>query len=281
MDDLVAQLNRKTSKLEYVNPLETLVFDHTGDMYEVETQGVSQKVTLNHRMWIKQRDHTDYELLQAHEIIGKRVRFQSGGSPINNADYEINFGNQTFSGTNADEFLIILGIFMAEGWTYICEKDHIARIEFAANKKRVQDALYESCEMLGLKYSMNAKSLKWYINSKELAKDFAKLSVGATNKTLPVWTKQLSSRQSEILLNAMCLGDGHETATSLHYSTSSVKLRDDIQILAQHAGFTAYYVARYLPGHETTLKDGRIITATETSWDIGIRRKRLYPTLNH
>jgi intein/homing endonuclease len=77
------------------------------------------------------------------------------------------------------------------------------------------------------------------------------------------------------------LGDGHETSTSLHYSTSSIKLRDDVQILSQHAGFTAYYVARYLPGHSTTLKDGRIITATETSWDIGIRRKRLYPTLNH
>ena len=280
-DDLVAQLNRQTSKLEYVNPLETLVFDHTGDMYEVETQGVSQKVTLNHRMWVKQRDCKDYELMQAKDMIGKRVRFQSGGSPINNADYEINFGNQTFTGTNADEFITILGIFMAEGWTYICERDCIARIEFAANKKRVQDALYESCEMLGLKYSMNAKSLKWYINNKELANDFAKLSVGATNKSLPLWTKQLSSRQSELLLKAMCLGDGHETATSLHYSTSSVKLRDDVQILAQHAGFTAYYVARYLPGHQTTLKDGRTITATETSWDIGIRRKRLYPTLNH
>lgn len=280
-DDLVAQLNRQTSKLEYVNPLETLVFDHTGDMYEVETQGVSQKVTLNHRMWVKQRDCKDYELMQAKDMIGKRVRFQSGGSPINNVDYEINFGNQTFTGTNADEFITILGIFMAEGWTYICERDCIARIEFAANKKRVQDALYESCEMLGLKYSMNAKSLKWYINNKELAKDFEKLSVGATNKSLPAWTKLLSSRQSELLLKAMCLGDGHETATSLHYSTSSVKLRDDVQILAQHAGFTAYYVARYLPGHQTTLKDGRTITATETSWDIGIRRKRLYPTLNH
>ncbi len=76
-DDLVAQLNRQTSKLEYVNPLETLVFDHTGDMYEVETQGVSQKVTLNHRMWIKQRDCKDYELMQAKDIIGKRVRFQN------------------------------------------------------------------------------------------------------------------------------------------------------------------------------------------------------------
>ena len=280
-DDMIAQLNRQTSKLEYVHPLETLVFDHTGDMYEIETQGVSQKVTLNHRMWVKQRYSENYELIQAKDIIGKRVRFQSGGSPINNIDCEINFGNQVFTGTNADEFLVILGIFMAEGWTYICEKDHIARIEFAANKKRVQDALYESCEMLGLKYSMNAKTFKWYINNKNLATEFEKLSVGATNKTLPIWTKLLSSRQSEILLNSMCLGDGHETATSLHYSTSSIKLRDDVQILAQHAGFTAYYTARYLPGHESILKDGRIIRCNETSWDIGIRRKRLYPTLNH
>ena len=76
-DDMIAQLNRQTSKLEYVHPLETLVFDHTGDMYEIETQGVSQKVTLNHRMWVKQRYSQDYELIQAKDIIGKNVRFQS------------------------------------------------------------------------------------------------------------------------------------------------------------------------------------------------------------
>jgi intein/homing endonuclease len=281
IDDLVAQLNRQTGKLEYVNPLETLVFDHTGEMYEVETQGVSQKVTLNHRMWIQKRDSPKYELIQAKDMIGKRVRFQSGGSPITNNDYEINFGNQIYSGINADKFLVILGIFMAEGWTYICEKDYIARIEFAANKPRVQEALAEACDMLGLNYSMNVKTLKWYINHKELATEFKKLSVGAVNKTLPIWTKLLSAQQSKILLNSMCLGDGHETETSLHYSTSSIKLRDDVQILSQHAGYTAYYVSRYDAGHTTTLKDGRTITATETSWDIGIRRKRLYPTLNH
>jgi DNA-directed RNA polymerase beta subunit len=32
--DLVGQLNRTTNKLEYVNPLEVLEFDHTGKMYE-------------------------------------------------------------------------------------------------------------------------------------------------------------------------------------------------------------------------------------------------------
>ena len=279
--DLIAQLNRTTNKLEYVNPIETLVFDHEGEMYEIETQGVSQKVTMNHRMWVQRRDQPNYELIQAKEIVGKRVRYQSGGSPVAANDSEIAFGKQVYSGLHADAFLVIFGIFMAEGWTYICERDYIARIEFAANKPRVQAALTEACDLLGLKYSMNVKTLKWYINHKDLAIEFSQHSVGAVNKTLPQWARTLSARQSEILLNSMCLGDGHETATSLHYFTSSVKLRDDIQIIAQHAGFTAYYVARYFPCHTTTLKDGRNIVATEISWDIGIRRKRLYPTINH
>jgi DNA-directed RNA polymerase II subunit RPB2 len=75
VDDLVAQLNRRTSQLEYVNPLETLVFDHEGEMYEVETQWVSQKVTLNHRMWVQKRE--EYELIQVNEILGEHVLLKS------------------------------------------------------------------------------------------------------------------------------------------------------------------------------------------------------------
>jgi DNA-directed RNA polymerase beta subunit/intein/homing endonuclease len=75
VDDLVAQLNRQTSQLEYVNPLETLVFDHEGEMYEVETQGVSQKVTLNHRMWVQKRE--EYELIQVNKILGEHVLLKS------------------------------------------------------------------------------------------------------------------------------------------------------------------------------------------------------------
>jgi DNA-directed RNA polymerase II subunit RPB2 len=81
--DLVAQLNRTTNKLEYVNPLETLIFDHEGEMYEVESQGVSQKVTLNHRMWVQRRDQPNYELIQAKEIIGKNVVFKCYDTTIN------------------------------------------------------------------------------------------------------------------------------------------------------------------------------------------------------
>ena len=279
--DLIGQLNRTNNTLEYVKPLEILEFEHIGKMYNVETQGISQCVTLNHRMWIQKRDKKDYQLIPAEEMIGKRVRFQSGSSPVNNPDLEIKINDDIYTGEKCDAFLILFGIFIAEGWTYINEKDYICRIEYAANKPRVQEQLKKSCEILNVNYSMNKNSFKWYINNKNLTHEFQKYSVGAVNKYLPEWYTSLSERQTKILLYALCLGDGHETATSLHYYTSSIKLRDNIQILAQHAGYTAYYTSRYEAGCSSVMKDGRIITTTATAWDIGIRKKRLFPTLNH
>jgi DNA-directed RNA polymerase beta subunit len=82
--DLIAQLNRTTNKLEYVNPIETLVFDHEGEMYEIETQGVSQKVTMNHRMWVQRRDQPNYELIQAKEIVGENVVYKCYDATLNN-----------------------------------------------------------------------------------------------------------------------------------------------------------------------------------------------------
>ncbi len=75
MEDEVAQLNRELGTMEYVRPLETLVFDHEGQMYEVESQGVSLKTTLNHRMWVQRRGRTEYELVEAKEVVGQAVHY--------------------------------------------------------------------------------------------------------------------------------------------------------------------------------------------------------------
>ncbi len=77
MEDEVAQLNRETGVMEYVRPLETLVFDQDGEMYEVESQGVSLKTTLNHRMWVQRRGRETYELVEAREIVGETVHYLS------------------------------------------------------------------------------------------------------------------------------------------------------------------------------------------------------------
>jgi DNA-directed RNA polymerase beta subunit len=280
MEDEVAQLNRDTNTMEYVTPLETLVFDQDGDMYEVESQGVSLHVTMNHRMWVQRRDQPAYELIEASKIVGKRVRYQSA-APVNREDLEITIGQETFREERMDAWLAVLGIWLAEGWTSIRPNYSICRVEFAANKPRVLQKLNACCEALNWKYNYVDSSQKFYINHREITHYLSPFSVGAVNKRVPQWAFELSARQTRILIDGMCLGDGHETATSLHYSTSAIGLRDDLQILCQHAGWTSYYAKRYEAGHQTNMKDGRIITTTHDNWDIGIRRTRLCPTMNH
>lgn len=281
LDDRVGQLNRQSGCMEYVQPLETLVFDHTGEMYEVETQGVSLKTTLNHRMWVQPRNKETFELIEAKDMFGKRVRFQCDG-PVARPEFWLTIGEHTFTETpTLNAWLRIFGIWMAEGWTYIKKEHYIARMEFAANKPRVQSALTHASTVLGLKTHFNENTKKFYINEKDLANEMSELSVGATNKRLPAWAFKLNAAQSRLLMESMCLGDGHETETSLHYFTSSKGLVDDVQVLCQHAGWTAYSTIRIKAGTSTTMKDGRTITSTSDAWDIGIRRTRLRPTLNH
>ena len=74
LDDEVAQLNKEKSIMEYVKPNETFVFDHKGLMYDIETEDVSLRTTLNHRMWVK--EHNDYNLVEAQHVINSDVYYQ-------------------------------------------------------------------------------------------------------------------------------------------------------------------------------------------------------------
>lgn len=278
-DDLVAQLNRETGQMDYVHPLETMAFDQDGDMYEVETQGVSLKTTLNHRMWVQKRDRKEYELVTAAKMMGKRVRFQSA-APSSNTDSVYTVGSHHFEGNAMHDFLTLLGIWFAEGWLYVDEVSCIRRLEFAANKPRVEVQLRDICDRLELRYSFNETSRKFYINNRELVYHMQSWNVGAVNKSLPAWVWDLSAEQSKSLLLGMCSGDGHESSTSLGYFTSSIQLRDDVQRLVQQVGWTSDY-ALHTPAGTETCTDGRVIRSTVDSWRIGIRRTRTRPTLNH
>ena len=206
--------------------------------------------------------------------MGKRMRFSSY-SPTSAAEYVFNEGGVTLSGESFSAFLQLFGIWMAEGWVYANEKDHINRVEISADKSRVRTVLKSVCEKLELNTSFNTKSRKFYINSKEYVNIFKSLSVGAIHKFLPKWCFELSMEQSRILLESMCLGDGHETATSLSYSTSSIKLRDDIQIIVQHAGYTSGFFKHVEEGSTRIDSTGRAYKANADNWHVQIRRKRL------
>jgi DNA-directed RNA polymerase II subunit RPB2 len=284
LDDKVAQLNRNTNTMEYVKPKEIFEFDCSDEeLYEVESQGISLKTTMNHRMWIQERNSDTYDLIEASKIIGKRVRYQSD-APINNLENDIIIEKYIFNkGKKANSWLEFFGIWIAEGWTYIKKEQYINRVEFAANKTRVYNKLKETCEILNWNYSYNDKTCKFYVNEKEIALYLDVLSVGAINKYLPRWVFDLSIEQSRKLLNGLCLGDGHETDTSLHYFTSSKLLKDNLQQLVQHCGYTSYATIRYEKGwvSPTLNKNGKEFKANADAWMIGIRKSRLRPTINH
>jgi DNA-directed RNA polymerase II subunit RPB2 len=279
-DDYVAQLNKEKQSIEYVKPNETYVFEHTGQMYEVITQGVNLCTTLNHRMWVQKRNSKSYELIEAKDMMGKRVRFSSY-SPSSNKEYMAHIGEHKFTSEQMNAFLTLCGIWIAEGWVYHSEKDYIHRLEICANKPSVYEALKNVSETLQLKTNYVESTNKFYINSKEYVAFFTPLSVGAINKQLPEWYVDLSKEQSALLMAALCMGDGHETLTSLHYGTSSIQLRDQIQILAQHAGYTSTYRKLMEKGQINIGKDGTQFKANADHWGIYIRRKRVNPTLNH
>ena len=280
LDHKVAILNRDSDKMEYVNPTEIFKFEHKGDMYEVESQGISLKTTLNHRMYVKKRNKINYELIEANDIMGKRINYKSF-APINNEEYNFVLEDILLKEKYMDAWIQICGIWYAEGWSYINEKQYIYRLEFAANKEKVRNKLKECCEILNWNYNLVESTLKFYINNKKMAYYMKQFSVGAINKKLPDWVFNLDSEQSKLFIKSMCLGDGYERNNSLSYFTSSINLRDDVQKLCQHAGWTSTFKMQYDAGHETKMKDGRIIKTNVKSWVIKIKRSKLEPTINH
>lgn len=74
--DKVGQLNPITNQMEYVNPVELFEYDmNNEDIYEVESQGVSLRTTLNHRMWVKLENK--FDLIEAKDIINKNVEYST------------------------------------------------------------------------------------------------------------------------------------------------------------------------------------------------------------
>jgi hypothetical protein len=219
-NDKVAQLNRKTNQLEYVNPLETMEFKHQGSMYEIETQGVSLYTTLNHRMWVNKvygnNQINKYELLEAKYILGINVSFQCGCEILENEENHINMDME-----------LIMYAFI---------------IKIKLNENR-NDYTYEEIYEI---FKNNRKILenKSYINKSYINKILEIINVTNDLFALPNWMMNLSSKNSKLLLSLLC-NDELITPNNnfeglqfpdLYINIKSLILRDQIQTISIHSG---------------------------------------------
>ena len=76
LENKVAQMHPDTKNLEFISPTELFTYDmNNEDIYEITSDQISLKTTLNHRMYVKLDD--EFELIEASNIIDKQVEYMS------------------------------------------------------------------------------------------------------------------------------------------------------------------------------------------------------------
>ena len=286
INDKVATL-LNGNELCYDYPTEVMSYDHEGEMYKIKSNQVDLEVTLNHRMYVGNRDGKNYEIKEAQDIIGKRVKYIKNVEVYNQYvenEYFIlpEFNNIPEKKINIKAFIIIFGIWMAEGWV------HNNQISYATHKKRVKDSLDINFKILGYEISKVKDKIddcelnRWVIKDKQLCNFMESYSVGAINKFLPEWVWNLSMENCKILIDSMILGDGHYMKNgTLRYDTSSEKLADDFQRLCLHAGYSANKYLKYEAGHESYSKTrNEIFKSTVNAYRLTVIKTQNKPIVN-
>jgi len=220
--------------MTYEYPSEKFEYEHNDKMYFVENKQVHIICTLNHKLYVQKRSGKKYELIEAQDVMGKMVRFQKSLKNVNDDIEFMELGDEKYE---MDEFLKLLGIFIADG----CVKSDA--IYITALKERKQIYYSNILNSLNVNYSYH-KCGNFYISKIDntLSSYFSELSVGALNKYLPEIAFNLSERQSRILLEALLEGDGssmeYKGESFNRYGTISMKLANDVSRLAVHCGYS-------------------------------------------
>ena len=221
--------------MTYEYPSDKFEYEHNDKMYYVENKQVHIICTLNHKLYVQKRSGKNYELIEAQDVMGKMVRFQKSLKNVNEDIEFMELGDEKYE---MDEFLKLLGIFIADGST------NANRIFITALKERKKIFNKELLTNLNLEFNYYDCG-NYYISGikyNTLYNYLSELSVGALNKYLPEIAFNLSERQSRILLEALLEGDGssmeYKGETFNRYGTISLQLANDISRLAVHCGYS-------------------------------------------
>jgi hypothetical protein len=286
-------------KLEYHKPTAIQNLTHKGKMYKLKSNQVDLCVTPNHRMYVASKEPgAKFKILLAEDIYGLMKKYKKNVEtyePVTKMDKFILpkcDGIEEDLICDMDAWITFFGIWIAEGCTLrdwgVC---------FAAHKQRVKNALEECCSKLGFEIHKHKDSVNdeiahvWCTPEKRVTAYIHPLSVGATEKSLPDWCWNLNTKQAQLLIKSMCLGDGHfmkGTTNTYRYDTSSVKLSNDFQRLCLHAGWSTNIVLKYKAGHKSIVRTRNgivlarpeVITSTKDAWRMTVITVQNEPLVN-
>ena len=203
----------KNGMMCYEYPISKFEYNHDGEMYYIKNENIELICTLNHKLYVKSIEKSNYELIQAEDVIGKTVYFQKS---MENVKPDINYlklDNKLFK---MDIWLQLLGMFIINGFK--------TSFDIYISSKLDKNIL----EKLEINYEFNNNQ---YIISKEQYPELYEHlndleSLDNVNKDetkyFPDYIWNLSKRQSTIFLNS-CIYENVET-TNLTFANNICRL---------------------------------------------------------
>jgi len=175
---------------------------------------------------------------------------------------------------NMNDWLAFLGLYLAEGCTTSPDKGSYI-IHIAQTKEHNLEDINLMLKKLPFKFN-RVKNSGFVCHNKQLY-TYLKPIGNCYTKYIPTKFKNLSQKQSNILLNWMIFGDGNifqhigNRKPEIRYYTSSLKLKDDFEELALKCGYGFNTIVKSEAG-TTAMIEGRIIKRTTDNYQITLRR---------
>ena len=266
----------KNKNMCYEYPVQKFEYDHDGKMYYVNNNLVHVICTLNHRLYVKKKNKTEYEFIQAQDVFGKMVRFQKF-MPNTQPDVEwMNIGDKQYK---MDDWLRCLGLFVSDG-SIIDDAVYLS-----CHKHINVDFIVDNFTKLELEYKYNnPKNHNGYFTFNqnkncEIYEKIKKYCSTASDKYLPDYVWSLSQRQCIILLEALMEGDRRTCAYGFSsYDTISVRLANDVSKLTVHCGWSS--VIKNVGDSDSFKKMISDKLYSNTCYKISIIRKHNEPYIN-
>ncbi len=297
--DKICTLNIKTNEIEFQAPTKIYTYEHKGKMYRLKTKRVDLLVTPNHKLLYSHcdfRKSPQFSLKEAQLLFNKSKRFKKDGTWAGKSPdkfilpaVKMKHGSRHYSGfRNKKEkkvpiksWLKFFGFWIAEGWTNK-DKNGDYNVCICNNDKVLLSEIRQILENFG--YQVYQRDNVIRVRDYQLfhyLKQFGKCS----DKFVPLKIKSLSKEFLEIFLKYYIKGDSHiykRSGKGLSATTSSIRLRDDLQEIALKVGMSAYYKLHnkkgtpfQSPGYEYK----RTYEQKSDSWVIFFIRKNIHTVL--
>lgn len=244
-DDLLATVNPEDSKIIYEKPIQLLNNYYKGEMYKLKHQSLDALITPNQkillRKWIeaKRTLSNTYELIESQRI-GWYVGLMNSVIFEGSKEYlyilpeiEHHVKNKGFT-KNIDMklWLNLLGIFIAEGTLLKIYIKKQYGIQIAGFKEREKSFIRNLLTNLNINYCERIDRFTFL--DKQIYEEICSYGlkgVKAPFKFVPEFIFKLSPDLIKEFLLGYFMGDGSKHGGARSYTTSSIQLANDVQLL--------------------------------------------------